>query len=68
MPEYIVDSEEERLFYGDKYEHLIRCKDCKYWNEDYRECQSPNWDTGTDDYFVTPAGFYCGWAERKEHD
>lgn len=45
---------------------VIRCKECKYWNDYYRECQSPNWNTGTDDYFVTPAGFYCGWAERKE--
>lgn len=45
---------------------VIRCKDCKHWNEYYRECNSPNWDTGTDDCFVVPAGFYCGWAERKE--
>lgn len=48
------------------YVRVIRCKDCKHWNDYYRECQSPNWDTGTDDYFVTPAGFYCGWAEREE--
>ena len=46
-------------------ESLIHCKDCKHWNEYYRECNSPNWDTGTDDCFVVPAGFYCGWAERK---
>lgn len=46
-------------------EPVIRCKDCKHWNEYYRECGSPNWDTGTDDCFVVPAGFYCGWAERK---
>ena len=44
---------------------VITCKDCKHWNEYYRECNSPNWDTGTDDCFVVPAGFYCGWAERR---
>ena len=41
---------------------IIRCKDCKWWsNDDYRECSSPNYDDG----YVTPAGFYCGYAERK---
>lgn len=41
---------------------IIRCKDCKWWsNDDYRECLSPNYDGG----YVTPAGFYCGWAERR---
>lgn len=49
-------------------EPVIRCKDCKHWNEYYRECSSPNWDTGTDDCFVVPAGFYCGWAERKKNE
>ena len=47
------------------YEEVVHCKDCKHWNEHYRECNSPNWDTGTDDCFVVPAGFYCGWAERR---
>ena len=41
---------------------IIRCKDCKWWsNDDYRECSNPNYDDG----YVTPAGFYCGWAERR---
>lgn len=41
---------------------IIRCKDCKCWsNDDYRECSSPNYDDG----YVTPAGFYCGYAERR---
>ena len=41
---------------------IIRCKDCKWWsNDDYRECLSPNYDDG----YVTPAGFYCGYAERR---
>ena len=45
---------------------IVRCKNCKWWNEFYRECQSPNWDTKTDDYFIVPAGFFCGWGERKD--
>ena len=41
---------------------IIRCKDCKWWsNDDYRECSSPNYDDG----YVTSAGFYCGYAERR---
>ena len=44
---------------------IIRCKDCKWWsNDDYRECSNPNYDDG----YVTPAGFYCGYAERKTDD
>lgn len=45
---------------------LIRCRDCKWYEPSYRECTSPNWDMRTDEYFVVPAGFYCGWGERKE--
>lgn len=41
---------------------IIRCKNCKWWsNDDYRECSNPNYDDG----YVTPAGFYCGYAERR---
>ena len=44
---------------------IIRCKDCKWWsNDDYRECSSPNYDDG----YITPAGFYCGYAERKDDE
>ena len=42
---------------------IIRCKDCKWWsNDDYRECSNPNYDDG----YVTPAGFYCGYATKEE--
>lgn len=69
MKEYILTEEDlssMQLLLIDSFAEVIRCKECKHWNEDYRECQSPNWDTGTDGYFVTPAGFYCRWAKRKE--
>lgn len=45
---------------------VVTCKECKWWNEYYRECQSPNWSTGTDEYIVQPAGMSCSWGERKE--
>lgn len=41
---------------------IIRCKNCTWWSDDeYRECSSPNYDN----VHVTPAGFYCGYAERR---
>lgn len=43
---------------------IIRCKDCAYWNSESRECSSPNYPDG----YVTPAGFYCGWAERRNDE
>lgn len=44
---------------------IIQCKDCEWWDKEYRECHSPNWYTGPNEYFVTPPGFFCGWANRK---
>lgn len=44
---------------------IVRCKECKWWNDYYRECESPNWNTGTDEYIVQPAGMFCGWGERR---
>ena len=44
---------------------VVRCKDCKWWNDYYRECESPNWNNGTDEYIVQPAGMFCGWGERR---
>lgn len=44
---------------------IIRCNDCTWWsNDEYRECSSPNYDN----VHVTPAGFYCGYAERRTDD
>lgn len=44
---------------------VVRCRDCKWWNDYYRECESHNWNTGTDEYIVQPAGMFCGWGERR---
>ena len=45
---------------------VVRCRDCKWWNGYYRECESPNWNTGTEEYIVQPAGMFCGWGERRD--
>ena len=48
---------------------VVRCKDCKWWSDPtYRECTSPNWNIPEADYFITPAGFYCGWGEREAEE
>ena len=57
----IIDTKAEEVAQPD----IIRCKDCEWWDSEYRECHSPNWDTGTDEHFITPPGFFCGWAERR---
>lgn len=57
MTEYIVNPEEEQhLFYGRKYEELVRCKNCikKPLCTIYRE--------NNDDFG------YCYLAERKEDE
>ena len=64
MKEYIVNSEEECLFY--KHDELIRCKDCKYWqfydsvkaNVCKRRYDKHYWQSHEDDF--------CSRAERKE--
>lgn len=45
---------------------IIKCKDCKWWNSHYRECQSPNWNTGTDEFIMQPSVAYCSWGEGKD--
>lgn len=57
--------EEFRAVIADAEEDIVRCGNCKCWNDYYRECESPNWNTGTDEYIVQPAGMFCGWGERR---
>lgn len=48
------------------YEQVIRCKDCKYWDEYY--CRNRWYGNGYANYIPpikTEDGF-CDWAERKE--
>ena len=47
---------------------IIRCKDCKYWNEG--NCNCPDIRVDCPDYYVgdivTEEDFYCGFAKRRE--
>ena len=44
---------------------IIRCKDCQWWDVDYRECNSPNWYPDPSGCVLQPAGMYCGHGERR---
>lgn len=58
---------------GDKLPEIVRCRDCKYANEDGDECvyfaawePLPEGDEFRDVYVdVEPDGF-CAWGERRE--
>lgn len=43
---------------------VIRCKDCEYWQKEYRYCEL----TGVDCYGSSPFGenSYCSRAKRRE--
>lgn len=47
---------------------IIRCNDCKYWNEG--NCNCPDIRVDCPDYYVgdivTEEDFYCGFAKRRE--
>ena len=75
MTEYIVNAEEEKLFYGDKYEKLVRCKDCDnrhtddcpMYHEEWYEIDEGNGfvdnDFTTHDYSQDDG--FCSWAKMK---
>lgn len=44
---------------------VVRCKDCQWWDDNYRECGSPNWYPNQDECVLQPAGMFCGWGERR---
>lgn len=49
-------------------EPVVKCKECKWWDDYYRECGSPNWYPDQDGSVIQPAGMFCGWGERKTDD
>ena len=68
MAEYIVNPDDEHLFYGDKYEELIRCKDCKHRRADtvYSYCEKLYRMGASDTYcYMTSEDDFCSMAERK---
>lgn len=44
---------------------VVRCKECMWWDDNYRECGSPNWYPNQVGCVVQPAGMFCGWGERR---
>lgn len=46
---------------------VTRCKDCKYWDDDFRYCRAPRWQLH-DEYPVQPSEMFCGWGERRENN
>ena len=72
MTEYIVNPEEEQhLFYGRKYEELVRCKDCIHFckarSDDECDTCSILFEM-VDCPLGTNENKYCAWAERKTDD
>ena len=47
---------------------IVRCKDCKYWNNGSCECREHA--VNSQDYYVgdmkTEAEHFCGYGERRE--
>lgn len=74
MKEFIVNSEEECLFY--KHEELIRCENCIYWCKGdmftpiagitFHTCWILVGIGVKDNEAITPGCHYCGWGDRKE--
>lgn len=59
MPEFIIRAEETDLFFLFKnYEELVRCKNCKWYFSEDKECGLSYIDIDDDGY--------CSYAERKE--
>lgn len=64
--EYIVNAEDENhLTYGDKYERLIRCKDCQWYEKPKAKIFE---NCCRNDYLIpmTPND-YCSYGERRSN-
>jgi hypothetical protein len=44
------------------YESVVRCKDCKWWQDDYMG----TWCSGLSSVRSTNADDFCSWGERKK--
>lgn len=60
MKEVIVDAEDLVCLNKEKLQEIIRCKDCKYRDE-----QTANCARFRKGWYVQSNSF-CSWAERKE--
>ncbi len=62
LAEEAVDAELKRRDLVD----VVRCKDCKWWDEKKRVCEHPEWTEMDGWHKATEADGYCFRAERKE--
>ena len=62
MREVIVDADDLVCLNKEKLQDLIRCKDCKYWYQDFEGKCIVSTPYGTD----TDEDDFCSRAERKE--
>lgn len=62
---FIIAYKDERNItqYGEFVE-VVRCGDCRYWDEEFEECDCPNLGRRV----AVPEGFYCGWGKRRDDD
>ena len=60
----------KKYFIPSAQPEIIRCKDCKHWNEG--NCNCPDIRVDCSDYYVgdlvTEEDFYCGFAKRREDE
>lgn len=47
---------------------VVRCRECKWWDEKKRVCEHPEWTDMDGWHKATDAEDYCFRVERKEKD
>lgn len=47
-------------------EPIVRCKDCKHWNDFYSKCTK--WTVDTYEQAQTNADDFCSYGERKGNE
>lgn len=45
---------------------VVRCKDCKYYDESLEVCRCSQWDLSRIEYPMVGADDFCSYGERKE--
>jgi len=58
--------ETDRKYQEGKLIEVVRCKDCKHWNDKKRMCECPEWTDMDGWHKATDAEDYCFRADRKE--
>ena len=67
VKEYIVKKKvgkDGRVFATKEVGEIVRCKDCKYWND----WQAHTYCGRFDEYDFMPSDGYCSYGRRKEQE